>query len=98
MRLVVDDNAYNDIEDLTNTSDAWDLLEAYFKPRGSCFLNNSIEKVFFLFLADCKDASDYITQFRELINELKSFSSKLQLDEKILIFLFQNNLSDEHSG
>ncbi len=46
LRLVVDGNAYNDIEDLTNASDAWDLLEANFKPRGSGFLNNSMEKLF----------------------------------------------------
>lgn len=79
---------YNDIEDLTNASTAWKFLEANFKPQGSGFLNASIEKLLFLFLTDCKDAANYITRFRVVVNELKSFSNKLQLDKNLWIFYY----------
>ena len=87
-----------DIEDHTNASEAWYLLEANFKPRGSGFLNGAMEKLFFLTLSECKDAADYITKFRSTVTELKSFSTKFQMDENLLIFLFQYNLSAAHSA
>ena len=98
LRLVVEGNAYTDIEDHTNASEAWYLLEANFKPRGSGFLNGAMEKLFFLTLSECKDAADYVTKFRSTVTELKSFSTKFQMDENLLIFLFQYNLSATHSA
>ena len=95
--LVVEGNAYTDIEDHTNTSEAWYLLEVNFKPRGSGFLNGAIEKLFFLMLSECKDAADFITKFRSNCTELKSFSTKFQMDENLLIFLFQYNLITAYS-
>ncbi|MCJ1348107.1 hypothetical protein MMC31_006338 [Peltigera leucophlebia] len=98
LRLVVESNAYTDIEDHTNASEAWYLLEANFKPRGSGFLNGEMEKLFFLTLSKCKDAADYVTKFCFTVTELKSFSTKFQMDENLLIFLFQYNLSATHSA
>lgn len=98
LRLVVDGNAYNDIEDLTNASTAWKLLEETFKPRGSGFLNDTFQKLHTLTLADCKSPVDYVLQFRSIVNELRNFSGKLRLDENWLIYLFLSNLGPEHSS
>lgn len=91
-------NAYTDIEDLINASEVWYLLEANFKPRGSEFLNGAIEKLLFLTLNECKDAADYITKFRSTVTELKSFSTKFQMNENWLIFLSRYNLGATHSA
>lgn len=85
LRLVVDGNAYSDIEDLTNASEAWQLLEKTFKPRGSGSLNDTFQKLHTLTLADCKSPADYVHQFRSVVNELRNFSTKLKLDENWLI-------------
>ncbi len=69
-------NAYTDIKELTNVSEAWYLLEAHFKPRGSGFLNGAMEKVLFVTLNECKDAADYITKFCSTVTEFKTFSTK----------------------
>ncbi len=91
-------NAYTDIEDLTNASEAWYLLEANFEPRGSGFLNDAIEKLLFFTLNECKDATDYVTKFRSTVTELKSFSTKFSMNRNWLISLFQYNLSATHSA
>ena len=39
-------------------------------------------------LSECKDAVYYITKFFSTITELKSFSTKFQIDKNLLIFLF----------
>lgn len=96
--LVVKDNAYTDIEDDINASEAWYFLEENFKPHRSGFLNGTIEKLFFQTLSECKDATDYITKFRATITELKSFSAKFLMDKNLLIFLFQYNLSATYSS
>lgn len=44
IRICVEGNAYTDIENITNASDAWKTLEENFKPRGSGFLNNTFSK------------------------------------------------------
>ncbi len=98
LRLVVEGNAYTDIEDHSNASEAWYLLEQHFKPRRSGFLNGAMKKLFFLTLSECKDAADYVTKFCATVIELKSFSTKFQVDENLLIFLFQYNLSTSHSA
>ena len=88
LRLVVEGNTYTDIEDHSNTSEAWYLLEQNFKPRGSGFLNGAIEKLFFLTLSKFRDAEDHVTKFCATVTELKSFSTKFQMDENLLIFHF----------
>ena len=98
LRLVVDGNAYSDIEDMTNASEAWKLLETNFKPRGSGFLNDSFQKLLNLTLANCKSSADYVSQFCNIVTELKNFSTKFKLDENFLIFLFQSNLGSEHAS
>ncbi len=98
LRLVVEGNAYTDIEDHSNALEAWYLLEENFKSRGSGFLNGAIKKLFFLILIECKGAKDYVTKFHATVNELKSFSPKFQMNENLLIFLFQYNLSASHSA
>ncbi len=92
----MESNAYTDIEDLTNASEAWYLLEANFKPRGSGSLNDAMEKLLFLTLNECKDVADYVTKFHSTVTEHKSFSTKFQMDENWLIFLFQYSLSAIH--
>ncbi len=64
------------MENLTNSSEAWYLLEANFKPRGSEFLNGAMKKLLFLTLNGCKNAADYITKFRSTVTKLKTFSTK----------------------
>ena len=96
--LEVDGNAYNDIEEIVNASDAWKLLETNFKPRGSGFLNDAFQKLLSLTLSDCKNAADYVSQFRSVVNDLKNFSSNLKLNENFLIFVFQSNLDPDHAA
>ena len=98
LRLVVNGNAYSDIEDLTNASEAWTLLETNFKPRGSGFLNDAFQRLLGLTLADCKSPADYVSQFRNVVNELRNFSTKIKLDENFLIFFFQTNLGSDHAS
>ena len=57
-----------------------------------------MEKLLFLTLNECKDAADYVTKFRSTATEFKCFSTKFQIDENWLIFLFQYNLSATHSA
>ena len=57
-----------------------------------------MEKLFFLTLNECKDTADYITKFRSTVTELKSFSTKFQMDDNLLIFFFQYNLSAAYSA
>ena len=57
-----------------------------------------MEKLFFLTLSECKNAADYVTKFCATVTELKSFSTKFQTDENLLIFLFQYKLSALHSA
>ena len=57
-----------------------------------------MEKLLFLTLSECKDTADYVTKFCATVTELKSFSTKFQMDENLLIFLFQYNLSVSHSA
>ena len=57
-----------------------------------------MEKLFFLTLSECKDVADYVTKFCAMITELKSFSTTFQIDENLLIFLFQYNLNASHSA
>ncbi len=42
--------------------------------------------------------TEYIFQFRGIVNELRSFSSKFKLDDNFLIYHFQSNLELEHSS
>ena len=88
LRLVVDGNAYNNIEEITNAFEAWTILETNFKPRGSGFLSNTFQRLLNLTLANCQSSADYVFQFHNVVNKLKSFSTKVKLDENFLIFLF----------
>ncbi len=76
----------------------WDLFKTNFKPQGSGFLNSNTEKLFFLTLVDCKNGANYITKYCLAVNKLQSFSRKPEVDNNILIFFFQYNLSIEHSN
>ncbi len=57
-----------------------------------------MEKLFFLTLSECKNVADFVTKFCATITELKSFSATFQMDENLLIFLFQYNLNVSHSA
>lgn len=85
-------NAYSDIKDLINASEAWKFLEKNFKLRGSGFLKDTFQKLDDLILNSCKSPADYVSQFRSIVNELRKFSTKLKLDESWLIFCFHPNL------
>ncbi len=88
----------DEIEHHTNASDVWNLLESIFKSRSADFLNNALQRLDCLKLTDCKSPAEYISQFRGIINELGSFSSKFKLDDKFMIYCFQSNLGLEHSS
>lgn len=96
--LVVENNAYIDIKDHSNILEDWYLLEQSFKLCGSCFFNGTIEKLFFLILNECRDARNYVTNLFITITELNSFSTKFQINENLLIFLFEYNLSSLYSA
>lgn len=55
-----------------------------------------MERLLFLILNKCKDVADYVTKFRSIVTQLKSSSTKFQIDKNLLIFLFQYNLSAIH--
>ena len=95
--LVVDENTYSNIKDLVNTSKAWILLKKNFKPQGSGFFNDTFQKLDNLTLTSCKNAANYVFQFRNIVNELRNFSTKLKLDENWLIYQFHSNLGPEHA-
>lgn len=67
-----------------------------FKPRGAGFLNDALQRLDCLKLTDCESPAEYISQFRGIVNELRSFSSKFKLDDNFLIYRFQSNLGLEH--
>ena len=70
-------------------------LESNHKPRGSGFLNDTFRKLDNLILSDC---SSPITQFRATVNKLRTFSSKLSLDENWLTYRFHTNLCLEYNS
>ena len=98
LRYVVNGDAFDEIEHHTNASDAWSLLESIFKPRGAGFLNDALQRLDCLKLTDCKSPAEYISQFRGIVNELRSFSSKFKLDKNFLIYRFQSNLGSDHAS
>ncbi len=98
LRYLVNRDGFDEIEHHTNASDAWNLLESIVKPRGAGFLNEALQRLDCLKLTDCKSPAKYISQFRGIVNELRSFSSKFKLDDNFLIYRFQSNLGLEHSS
>lgn len=95
--LVVDENTYSNIKDLVNASKAWILLKKNFKPQGSGFFNDTFQKLDNLTLTSYKNAADYVSQFWNIVNELRNFLTKLKLDENWLIYQFHSNLGPEHA-
>ena len=69
--------------------------QSNYKPRGSGFLNNTFRKLDNLILSDC---SSPVTQFLVTVNKLRTFSSKLSLDENWLIYRFHTNLGFEYNS
>lgn len=98
IRICVEGNAYTHIEHITNANSAWKTLEENFKPRGSGFLNDTFRKLDNLKLGEFTSPSDYSSQFRQIVNDLQSFSSIMKLDENWLIYRFHTNLGAEFSS
>ncbi len=97
-RYVVPRDVYDEIEHHTNSSLAWDLLASMFKPRGAEFLNDVFRRLYGLTLKDCNSSTDYITKFRVLVNELRSFSSEFKMRNNFFIYKFLSNLVPEHAS
>ncbi len=95
---VVAGDVYDEIEHHTNSSLAWDLLAAMFKPRGAGFLNDVFRRLDSLTLKDCNNSTDYITKFRALVNEFWSLSSEFKMDDNFFIYKFQSNLGPKHAS
>ncbi len=95
---MVTGNVYDKIEQHTNSSSAWDLLASMFKPRGVGFLNDVFRRLDGLTFKDCNSFADYITKFRALVNELRSFSSELKINNNLVIYKFQSNLGPENAS
>ncbi|MCJ1344738.1 hypothetical protein MMC31_002941 [Peltigera leucophlebia] len=98
LRYVVTGEVYDEIEHHTNASAAWDLLAPMSKPRGAGFLNDAFRRLDCLTFKDCNSSTDYITKFRALVNELRSFSSKFKVDNNLFIYKFQSNLGPDHAS
>ena len=98
LRYVVTGEVYDEIEHHTNASAAWDLLASMFKPRGAGFHNDAFRRLDCLTLKDCENTTDYITKFRALVNELRSFSSEFKMDHNFFIYKFQSNLGPDHAS
>ncbi len=98
LRYVVTGDVYDKIEYYTNSSVAWDLLASMFKPREVGFLNDVFRRLDGLTLKDCNSSTDYITKFRALVNELRSFSSKFKMDNNFFIYKFQSKLGPKHAS
>ncbi len=98
---LVNRDVFDEIKHHTNASDAWNFLESIFKPReprGAGFFIDALQRLDCLKLTDCESPVKYISQFRGIVNELSSFSSKFKLDDNFLIYRFQSNLRLEHSS
>lgn len=91
-------DAFDEIKHHTNASDAWSLLKSIFKPRAAGFPNDALQRFDCLKLTDCESPAKYISQYRGIVNELRSFSSKFKLDENFLIYRFQSNLGSDHAS
>ena len=89
-------DAFDEIENHANASDEWNLLESILKLRGAGFLNDALQRLDCLKFTDCKSLAEYISQFRGIVNEPRSVSSKFKLDDNFLIYRFQSNLGLEH--
>ena len=98
IRICVEGNAYTDIENITNANKAWKTLEENFKPRGSGFLNDTFRKLDNLKLGECTSPSDYSSKFRQIVNDLQSFSSIMRLDENWLIYRYHTNPGAEYNS
>lgn len=98
LRYVVTGDVYDEIEHHTNSSAAWDLLATMFTPRGAGFLNDAFKRLDNLTLKDCNNTTDYITKFRALVNELRSFCSEFKMDDNFFIYKFQSNLGPDHAS
>ena len=59
---------------------------------------DTFRKLDSLILSDCSSPADYVTQFRATVNKLRTFSSKLSLDENWLIYRFHTNLGFEYNS
>ena len=97
-QYVVTGKVYNEIEHHTNASAAWDLLASMFNFWGAGFLNNASRRLDCLTLKDWKNTTDYITKFRALINNLRSFSSKFKMDDNFFIYKFQSNFNPNYAS
>lgn len=64
--LVVRKNTFTDIENYSNTSEAYYFLESNLKSLGSGFLNYDIEKLFFVILNKYY-VTNYITKFQAIL-------------------------------
>ena len=69
-----------------------------FKPRGAGFLNDAFRRLNCLTLKDCNSSADYITKFRALVNELRSFLLEFKVDDNFFIYKFQSNLGPDHAS
>ncbi len=98
IRICVEGNAYTDIENITNANSAWKILEENFKPRRSGFLNDTFGKRDNMTLGECTSPSDSASNFRQIVNQLQSFSSSMKLDKNWLIYRFHTNLGTKFSS
>ena len=92
LRLSVTGYLYAEIENLTNAYDAYQKIEKDCSPRGSD-LPGAFGRLKTLTIDECDNSpTSYVNKFGEAVEELQNFSTKLRLDENLLIWWFHSNL------
>ena len=61
-------------------------------------MNDTFRKLDNLTLGECFSPFHYVSKFRQIVNELQSFSSGMKLDENWLIYRFHTNLGTKFSS
>ena len=85
-----------DFENETNACKLWNRINKDCKPAGLATMNDLYRRLVNHSLGSCKDAADYIGQFKSIYNDILSIDPKLQLEPNFLIFLFHAGLGKEY--
>ena len=85
-----------DFKHETNAYELWNRIIRFFKPADLTTLNNLYRRLDSHSLGSCRDAADYIGQFKSIHNDILSIHPKLQLEENYLIFRFHTGLGKKY--
>ena len=90
-------NAWTLIEDCITVPTALATLEDEFKPRGPGTFAILCQRFEEISLAQCKDVTDYVEQFRMVLNELRTLDKSLVFPGSFLVQKFLHGLGPSYN-